>query len=640
VSKIVTAEVSPLFAQPPRWGYEYVAPLTPTESPERNNSPSPRQVRRVPRSQAAGLREAGTLAAIGGVGVLYLDAKLGVLSGGTTGTVAGVAVVFVHLVAAAVAYWAALAWNRSSTTGGGHAVRRTVVPWLNAVATFFAPYIVLPVEAVIAWRRIWAGRQDLVPDPSDTRRAKAEYEEAMEAWEERVTQFEEAETRRSESVNTWFPVPLSQAARMTCIFGGTSVSWTAALSTLGASLLGAGSRIVIGDLSRRLTADVLCDLSRAAGITPIETVLPRDAANGELLTGMDWRDLSSVLVEVLHSAQQDLDVSRREREMDQSVILDVADCLNESGLVSVTRLRRAFLIVRGSAVTEETFDAGECERLRALGEELQRQHVGVAERVSRIERALRAFELLDAAEPQASSDPSDLQVIRVQEQTDDLENERLVDLLFYLLLYRVRRGKLQTDVLIILGADRIRREALESLITQAEQQDIKVLLFFEHLRHYAVDIVGGGGATAVFMTLGNHREAKEASDFIGGEYKWVEAQHTASASKSLTQTPSVQVLTARSVTGGLPPTLTVARTKTEGRSYSEAFGQQLEYTRAEQRVREAVIEPEILMGLPATGMICVEVQPGGQRTAVNIDCHPQIVFAPRVDKEPRTRPAA
>jgi hypothetical protein len=47
------------------------------------------------------------------------------------------------------------------------------------------------------------------------------------------------------------------------------------------------------------------------------------------------------------------------------------------------------------------------------------------------------------------------------------------------------------------------------------------------------------------------------------------------------------------------------------------------------------MEPEVIMGLPVTGMICVEVLPGGRRVAANVDCNPQVVFGARVAREPR-----
>jgi len=231
----------------------------------------------------------------------------------------------------------------------------------------------------------------------------------------------------------------------------------------------------------------------------------------------------------------------------------------------------------------------------------------------------------------------ELGVIGVDKQTDDLENDRLVDLLFQLLLRRVRRGWAHNDVLIILGADRIRQEALESLMAHAERGHLRVLLFFEHLRQDAIEIVGGGGAAAAFLALGNHREAKEASDFIGAEYKWVESHHTASASKSLTQTLGREEGASTSGTVGFPLRVSLGHTETRGRTYDEAFGRNWEYTAGEERVREAVIEPEVLMGLPATGMIYVEVLAGGQRIATNLDCHPNIALSRRTAREPPGR---
>ena len=113
-----------------------------------------------------------------------------------------------------------------------------------------------------------------------------------------------------------------------------------------------------------------------------------------------------------------------------------------------------------------------------------------------------------------------LQIIEVDKKSDDLDSERLVDLLFQLLLRHVRKGSAQADVLIVLGADRLRRRALESLMSSAEYERIPVLLFFEHLRDDAIELIGGGGAAAAFFALGNHKEAKEASDFIGSPTRW------------------------------------------------------------------------------------------------------------------------
>jgi hypothetical protein len=636
-------DLAPLFAGPVRWGFETVVPAPPAASPERDHPPARRQEKLVPRAEAAGLRTAAILATAGGVGVIIMDDALGVYRVGGAQGAAKVAVFVVNFLAAVVAFWAARAWQRSrpgADLGRNASLgKKDLVPFINAAVTFFGAAVVLPVEAVIGWVRIVKGKQELVTDPADSKRADAEYATAVTAWQNRIAQFEAAERRRFDSAAVWFPVPFSGTARMVCVFGGTDISWIAALSTLGASLLGGGARIMIGDLSRRRTTDVLRDLCSRAGRPLVRVTLPGSEGTEDIFADLSWNDLSTVLAEVLHAAQGDADISRRERQEDRAVIREVAACLEPDGPVSVARLREALLVVQGADVpVGGSVAADEYDRLSRLYNDVQRQHGGVLERITRIERALRDFEVLDGSGREGAGHgpaperavpqrvESSLRIIEVDKKSDDLDSDRLVDLLFQLLLRHVRRGSAQADVLIVLGADRIRRGALESLMSSAESERMRVLLFFEHLRDDAVELIGGGGAAAAFFALGNHREATEASEFIGASYKWVESQHTKSAGESLNSTWSEE--TSHSASWQ-------AQTDTRGRSYSEAFGTNKEYSAGEQRVREAVMEPEVIMGLPVTGMICVEVLPGGRRVAANVDCHPQVVFGSRVAREPR-----
>lgn len=635
-------DLAPLFAGPVRWGYEVVKPASPAPSPERGNPPLRRQVRQIPQVEAAGLRTAVMLATAGAVGIIIMDSALGVFSiGGVHGATA-VAVYLVNFAAAVIAFHAARAWQRSGTgadlTRRMSLDRKDVIPVVNAVITFLIPYIVLPLEAVIGWFRILKGKQVLVPDPADSKRADEEYAAALSAWQDRIAQFEAAEQRRYESVDMWFPVPLSSTARMICVFGGIDISWDSVLSTLGASLLGNGVRVLIGDLSRRQATRTLRYLCGRAGLPLGHVTLPGSEGLESVLAGLDWADLSTILVEVLHSAQADADLSRRERQEDRAVIREVARCLDRDGLVSITRLREALLVVQGAAGKDDVIAPAEYDRLSRLYNEVQRQHGGVLERITRIERALRDFDVLDdvptapragipgggPGSPRAGS--GSLQIIEVDKRSDDLDSDRLVDLLFQLLLRRVRREASQADVLVVLGADRIRRAALESLMRTAEHEDIGVLLFFEHLRDDAVELIGGGGGAAAFFKLGNHKEAKEASDFIGAQFTWVESQHTKSTSESLNSSWSEQT----GETFGVGP-----GGSSRGRSYSESYGKTTDYSTSEQRVREAVVEPEVLMGLPVTGMIYVEVLPGGRRVAASVDCNPEVARGPRVAQRPR-----
>ena len=66
--------------------------------------------------------------------------------------------------------------------------------------------------------------------------------------------------------------------------------------------------------------------------------------------------------------------------------------------MSVARLREAFLVVQGADVpVGGSVAADEYDRLSRLYNDVQRQHGGVLERITRIERALRDFAVLDGS---------------------------------------------------------------------------------------------------------------------------------------------------------------------------------------------------------------------------------------------------
>lgn len=632
-----------LLAAPPRWGWELVPPSPAQLSPERNNPPMRRQPRLVPRAQAVGLRQAAVMLTVGAVGVLIMDSALGVFSvGGAHGAKAAL-VIIVNAVAAVVAFRAARVWGRSRPGGRTSTTSSEwVIPIVNAVITFFIPFLVLPVEAIAAWVRIGNGKRDLVPDPGDAQMVETEYNAAVAAWQERIASFEAAERRRFETVDVWYPVCVPANSRIVCAFGGSSVGWAAALATLGTSLIGAGQRIAIGDLSRRRTTGPLIDLATQLGCSAVVASIPASDSTVDLLAGLNWNDLTTLIVEVAHSEKQNPDESRRESQEDRAVLREIAECLQPGKKISISRLRDALRVVVGID-PGPTIEVDEFDRLSRLYNEVQRQHGGVMERVTQLERMLRELQILDSAPTEPSSTPAvqpgpaefPLEVLGIDKLADELDNEYLVDVVFQLMLRRVRGGHLERDVLIILGADRINRGALESLATYAERENLKVLLFFEHLREDAIEIIGNGGAAALFMALPNHKEAQEASEFIGANYRWVESSHTRSMGESATQTWGSEQSESQSMSRGFPTGSSQGYTQSTGQSYNESFGKSNEYSTGESRVREAIIDVEVLQGLAATSAVWVEIRQQGGRFTANVDCHPQITFAPRVSSQPR-----
>jgi hypothetical protein len=226
-----------------------------------------------------------------------------------------------------------------------------------------------------------------------------------------------------------------------------------------------------------------------------------------------------------------------------------------------------------------------------------------------------------------------LTVVGVDKQAEDAERDRCAGLLFRELLSLVRDGRAQADVLTILGADRVGRDNLESLMDHAADRRIRVLLFFERLRPDGVEIMGAGGAATAFFALGNYQDALEASRFLGDKRQWIETQRTVSEGESHTRTEGSERTTSASATVGLPLVVSGGMSVADTLSHSEASAESVERTRAEQFVPSAVVELEVLKMLPLNEMIYVEAHTGGQADT-RVNCDPRIAFCPRAADEP------
>lgn len=658
-------DLAPIFSAPVRWGFEFSPPGAIQLSPERNNPPAMRRVGTVSAASSAGIDQiTNTLFAAAGIALLLNIIILSANGGGLY--------FLVGLAAAGTSAWGASTF-RSKTRLGIVGPSTGEIAGL-AVLSFFIPVIGLLIQAVRIRNYSAMLRQQQIPDPRDQAAAQREHENAVAAWQRRVTAFEQSEQNRQAQADCWFPAVPSPASHLICSFGGSSRTWAFALAAIGGSMLGANRRVFIVDVTRRTSVDGLWELAQHQGYSVSPPVLPSQAPMLPPFTDMTWDNLTAILSEVSHSAQRDAAVSRHERQEDRAVLREVAGCLDQADPVSLTRLEAALHVVGSATLREDSvISDDEYDRLSVLYNDVQRQHGGVMERVTRLGRMLRGMRSMeDAADSaQAEAGPTDasgssLRIMSIDKRADELDSEVLSDLFFHLLLHSMRSGSVDADFLILLGADRISRNSLETLGTYAEREGIPTLLFFEHLRDDAVQVIGGGGAAAVFFALANHREAKEAAEFIGSQYKWVESQHTRSYSESVTRSHAEQKTETEGTSSTWGRTTTrgsssswgssgdnstsnrttsssIADSFSRSDSYSVSVGETLseaiarseEYSTSEQRVREAVIEPEVLMGLPVTGAICVEIHPDGRRVATNIDCHPKINYIPHVSKTPR-----
>jgi hypothetical protein len=635
--------LAPIFSAPVRWGFEFVPPRAMQLSPERDHRPCMRSVATVSAADARAGRVTATLFAAAAISLvlLFISAAPHV----------GWLYFLVVLAAAGVSVWATMALRASTKLATDRYRTREAIGL--ALICIIAPPLGLLVQGLIVRSHNVQLRQQKVPDPTDLAAAQGEHERAVADWQRRISEFERSEQKRVNQADCWFPVVPSPDSHLVCAFGGSALTWAFALGTIGGSILGSGKRVLIVDVSRRSSADGLWELAQRQGYVVYPESLPSDTPALPAFDGMTWESLTTILSEVSQSAQRDAALSRHDRHEDRAVLRDVAGCLDQNAPVLITRLEAALHVVASAGVPEgdRTLSDEEYDRLSVLYNDVQRQHGGVMERVTRLERTLRGLHVLEKPADergQASSGPdsaASLRVASIDKRADELDSEIFSDLFFQLLLHSMRDGTVPADFLILVGADRVSRNSLETLSTYAEREHISTLLFFEHLRDDAVQVIGGGGAAAVFFTLANHHEAQEASNFIGSQYKWIESQRTRAYSESVTRSRGTESSenVSESHTRGFSGResmfhRTESRGTTVGETLSEAIARSEEYSSSEQRVREAVIEPEVLMGLPVTGMICVEVQPDGQRIAANVDCHPKINYIPRVSKRPRERP--
>ncbi|HXN40036.1 MAG TPA: hypothetical protein VN892_18545 [Solirubrobacteraceae bacterium] len=641
-----------LFSPPARWGYAYLPPPPAKQSEERDRPPVMEEVPMITRARAGGVPRAAAEAFATAAAVLILDSTLHAFSIGEAHGVAEVLTVAISdVLAAVVAFRVVRIWRRfahapaSDEPGVGQSL---LVPAIAAFASFYVPYVVLLIAAFLLWRQALQAEGHLVADPKALEAARARYEQAVSVSRERIREHDAEQQRRIHAMDVWHPVELSLSTRMTCVFGGTADSWTALLTTLGASLLGTGEHVVICDLSRRAAVDMLCNMGRGAGYAVDETVLGDAAGVIDLLAERNWLELSSILAEVLHAAQRDPDMSQRERTEDQEVIREVAAYLDPDGRVTIARLRSALLAVTRPDVAGAGYhELSRHERDRLVGAfaGASSVHATTIERMVSIERALRGMEVLERSlcrqddVGHATGAEADLLVVGIEKQVDRLGRERSTDLLFELMLRRVQSGHAEMSVLIVLGADCIAQQPLKSLLADAERQKITVLLFFESLKQQAIDLLGSGGAAAAFLTLGNRHEAEEASDFIGSERRWAMVQEQFTTSESSTETYGREESISTQATIGFPASVSIGASSSTGRSYSEAFGRGTEHSRTVQDVERKLVTPAVLMGLQSerdlTEMIYVEVLSGGRRKVFNVDCNPQRAGGPRVAERTR-----
>ncbi|MEV6852742.1 hypothetical protein AB0M89_03005 [Streptomyces microflavus] len=489
-----------------------------------------------------------------------------------------------------------------------------------------------------------------------------EYQDRVAAWQLVIAEHDAQQRLLAAGVDIWYPLRLESRPSRIDVFGGTGNGWASLLTTVCGTLLGAGQAVLVLDFSQQSVALELAVLAAHRDVPVAHAPLPAATVTADLLAGSTPEELGECFAEALQSMRPD------GAEVDLHTIdADLIETTARALAAPVTYARLA----AGLRVLLRIYEPGEdggplsTDEVTALTRAIDL--VGQGERVQNELRYVRGLMESMAkapaqagvlADPAALWQPGQLAVLA----TDDLVERRkdLTDrIAFFQLLHQLRQRRFTAGgMLVIAGADRLGRNALESMARQARSAGIRLMLLFEHLREDTVKIVGGSDSATVLMRIGNGNEARDAAQFVGQGYKFLVNQLTKQVGETLTEGRggSYGEQDGESTSHGANKGGSLSHSgflnSTSGRSWgtSKTFTTSLSRSWQEtvntstarstthgenlSRVYEFTVEPTQLQALPTTGMVVVEAGPSGRRV-VFADCNPGITGLPRLSAVPR-----
>ncbi|MEV7161391.1 hypothetical protein ACIF6I_06355 [Streptomyces microflavus] len=489
-----------------------------------------------------------------------------------------------------------------------------------------------------------------------------EYQDRVAAWQLVIAEHDAQQRLLAAGVDIWYPLRLESRPSRIDVFGGTGNGWASLLTTVCGPLLGAGQAVLVLDFSQQSVALELAVLAAHRDVPVAHAPLPAATVTADLLAGSTPEELGECFAEALQSMRPD------GAEVDLHTIdADLIETTARALAAPVTYARLA----AGLRVLLRIYEPGEdggplsTDEVTALTRAIDL--VGQGERVQNELRYVRGLMESMAkapaqagvlADPAALWQPGQLAVLA----TDDLVERRkdLTDrIAFFQLLHQLRQRRFTAGgMLVIAGADRLGRNALESMARQARSAGIRLMLLFEHLREDTVKIVGGSDSATVLMRIGNGNEARDAAQFVGQGYKFLVNQltkqvgetltegrggsygeqdgestsHGANKGGSLSHSGFLNSTSGRS--WGTSKTFTTSLSRSWQETVNTSTARSITHGENLSRVYEFTVEPTQLQALPTTGMVVVEAGPSGRRV-VFADCNPGITGLPRLSAVPR-----
>jgi hypothetical protein len=482
----------------------------------------------------------------------------------------------------------------------------------------------------------------------------AHFEINVRAWQHDLSDRERTKALAVGRARPWVPVGPATKERVD-LYGGTAAGWRAALLAMGSSLMGAGGRLTVLDLTQDSVVEPLHRMAEEHGAPIRSTVIPDEKRSLDLLAGLSPDEIGVVIAEGLRAADPEQTESRG---IDATLVQQVVECLTDSP-VTLARLHLAFQVLLRQLTPDQR---GELTRpeyatLTDLLSDAARRTV--EPRLYRLAAGVKRLAAVsgDVAMDAWEDDDISLRVVELSHRESELTASLIRHVLFQITMSRIQRGELSgrgERIVVIAGADAIARPDLERFDAICRRNGLRLVLLFAHLRDSAVELLGGGDAV-LFMRLGNAKEAEQAATFIGRQHRLVASQFTYSHGTNTSESTSdstsrgnnsstsesvgVQTSDSRQATFGLlfsrrhrsgskSSGEQYSSSTTGGTSWSESMSTSASTGTTEstsvgyQRTYEYSIEPTVLQGLSPTAFIMVDPRdPASPRLG---DCDPRL----------------
>lgn len=270
------------------------------------------------------------------------------------------------------------------------------------------------------------------------------------------------------------------AAERVDVYGGTDAGRAALLSTAAGAVIGSGGSVTVLDLTGQSAARELVRLAGAAGHRLDLLSLPDHLPAVGLLSGLSAGQVGTVLAEAVHAVDRDPDTG--DRSADATLVGQAVAALR--GTITFRRVAAALLALDGT--DDRRLTDSELAHLAAVRGQAATRAAGA--RLRRLAAASAQLALLEEHDPgvRPYRDPhAQLRVMQLLGCDPDLSTGLLAQVLVGTLLHQVRRqvpAEGPARLLVVVGADGLRRAHLERLDTLTRRRGIRLVLMYQRLR--------------------------------------------------------------------------------------------------------------------------------------------------------------